>query len=347
MLIKIYNQKLEYLQVYNDGYNFEDTEELEDDYKLFQFDAPYTIANLIKEQYKIEVNNYVYDIKEINKNFNSSSCTVICKPTLGTLKSQKIDVYNRFGANFKSAIDIILENTNWIAVGAENIRGSYTLNLKQLVTYDAIKTLANMYQAEYQLDTKKRIIYFYESIPNTKTFNLFIDNSTIDFCQIQRNCYDSLTKLIPIGKDGLTIGPVNNNADFIEDYSVFDETIVGYYLQSDISNPMDLLLAAQNKMEEVKQATTVYKIRIKCFEQNIDNVSVGDILNITNCFTKEKNKFKITKLVKYADDAGKSYIEAGDKLVSFDSIYKSYTTAMDNVVGNTSNNLAALNKEYN
>ena len=315
MLLKLYSKDGVYLRAISDYKNLRITEELETGYKIAQFQLPYSIS--VVEEMKIEIDNYLYVIKEVNMQ-GKGLYDVYCKPFFSALVSVHIDSLVGTGMTIQAVMDKILTNTQWTYIVEPDVTGSLQIDMQFMTVLDIINTLAPLYGTEVEFDTKKRIIHFYNK--RQKYAGAWVLNfNNLRDVKVQSNTYDMVTRLIPLGYNNLNIRNVNNGQPWVEDYSYTDEILVGYYINTDVENENDLLKIAKQEIKNTAQPQTTYRVYLSEFRNDI---AVGDEVKVIDNIKGIKQKKRVQKIVRFPGMTEKSYLELGNPEVSFDKIYK-------------------------
>lgn len=339
MVFKLYDKNMNYLYGISEYKDLRITEELETGYKTAQFSLPYTI--LVVEEQKIEIDGYLYVIKEVNME-DLGLYDVYCKPYFGKLVSKHIDSITGIGMTFPVIMDKILEETDWTYVQSPDLTGSFQLNLHRKSAIEAIEMVGKLFQAEYEFDTKNRVLYAYNKRGKTGG-NVVLDNTNLLKCQVQSNTYDLITRLIPIGKEDTTIGLVNNGQLWVENFQYTTEIIVGYYVDNNCENADDLLKVARSKVLETGCPQSTYKLFLTDFPLD---VRVGDEVRVIDKVRGLDTTKRVSKTVIYPSTPEESYIQLGSLEVSFDKIYKDFKQAQKIVNEDTLRSINEITKTY-
>lgn len=335
-MIKLYNQKMEYLCPIELFKDLRITEELETGYKTAQFLASYSIQ--LQEEYKIEIDGYLYVIKEVNME-RPQYYDVYCKPYFGTLQGRRIDTLTGYDMSFSKCMQEILEGTDWSYLPVEEIAGSFTVNIQNNTALGAINSLKQLYGVDIYFDTLNRVIKAWRNRGEYKQI-FFINPLNVKDCKVQSNTYDLITRLIPIGKDLTTVNMINEGSLWVEDYSYTDEIIVGYYMDSKIDNADDLLKTAKAKLADVSHPRTSYTIKATNFCRPL---AIGDSIKIVNKIKGTEEVQRVQKKVEIKGQPEESYYEFGAK-VSFDNLYKEFQNGQKIVNEGVLRNLTEINK---
>lgn len=339
-MIKLYDKNMNYIKSFDSYKDLQVTRELETGYKTVQFSVPYSIGRLCEEM-KLNLDNYLYVIKEINMD-DEDMYEIYCKPYFGALTGKSIDSLTGYNMTLNSCLDAIVEDTDWKYQMEQQVAGSYTINIQRKSALEALTALKTLYNIDIFYDTQNRTIHVWNKRGQYKEV-FFFNETKIRSCKVQSNTYDLVTRLIPIGKNGITLQLVNNNCLWIENYDYTKEVITGYYVNSSIENADDLLKTAQFKLQTVSQPQTAYKIKLNEF---ISTLEVGDEIRIVDEIKGIDRILRIKKIVDFPFSQEDSYLEVGDTMVSFDDIYKNYTDAQKIVNEDVLRNLGEINKLY-
>lgn len=337
MVFKVYDKDMNYIFGISEYKDLRISEELETGYKVAQFSLPYTI--LVVEEMKIEIDNYMYVIKEVNME-DLGLYDVYCKPYFGKLASKHIDSITGFNMDFTNVMSAIVEGTDWTFTVASDLTGSFQMNLHRKSAIEAVQAVAQLFQAELEFDTKNKIVHCYNK-RQKKEEAIILDNTNLLKCQVQSNTYDLITRLIPIGKDDTTIGLVNNGQLWVENFEYTKEIIVGYYIDSNCENADDLLKIARSKVLETGRPLTTYKLFLTDFPLD---VAVGDKVRVIDKVRGLDTTKRVQKIVIYPSTPEESYMQLGSLEVSFDKIYKDFKKAQDIVNEDTLRAITELTK---
>ena len=122
----------------------------------------------------------------------------------------------------------------------------------------------------------------------------------------QSNTYDFATRIIPLGKNNMTIGGINNHINYLEDFSYSSKLITAVWVNEDIDVAEKLKAAAQDYLQIVCQPRASYKVKLTDLG---NDVAVGDNIILVDKIKKIKQKQRVVKIVKYPLAPEKSSIE--------------------------------------
>lgn len=341
MVFKWYDKDMTYLRAISEYKGLRITEELETGYKTAQFSLPYDV--FVSEEQKVEIDGYLYVIKEVNMEA-LNLYDVYCHPYFGKLKTKHIESLTGVNMAFRDIMNTILEETDWTCEIADQIIGSFQLDLHRQIALDAINAVAKLFQAELYFDTKAKIVYAYNKRGDSDK-SILLDGSNLrqQRCLVQSNTYDLITRLIPIGKKDTTISLANNGQLWVENFEYTTEVVTGYYIDSKCENADDLLKIAKAKVAETGRPHTTYKLYP--FNLAID-LEIGDTVRIIDNIRHVDTIKRVEKKVTYPSQVESSFVELGSPQVSFDNIYKDLKDAQKIVNEDSLRSINDLLKTY-
>ena len=315
--------------------------ELATGYQTAQFAIPYSVA--IQEEEVIEINDYLYKVKEVNATKNDR-VEVYCLPFFGQLKSKRIDSLIGLGKTFEDCLKEALQGTDWSYEIHTPIAGAFGLTLQYMTVFDAIERLKELYQCEYYYDTKEKKINVWARYKMGRAKDLVTFSRANAHLKFSSNSYDLVTRLIPIGKNNSTINVVNDGCIWLENHQYTDEIITAYYVINDIDNPNDLKDIAEYRLKVLSRPAISYTINTDMLGQT--PLDIGDSVIVLDSYKKTKETMRVSKVKVDSSNPSNSYIVVGDALVSFDDIYKELSEAQAIVNKNTLNNITELSHSY-
>lgn len=267
---------------------------------------------------------------------------VWAKPYLGALMSKHIDSLVGYSRTWEESIEEVLAETGWSLQCEDFISGTFTLDLQRKTAFEAIESLKALFSVDVFYDTYNKAVVSWNKRGSNNGI-LLIDSNNLRSCRCQSNTYDLVTRLIPIGKDEATINMVNDRCLWVEDFSYTDEIITGYWVVSGVENADDLLDLAREKIKDLSQPKTSYKVQLTQFNLPI---ACGDTVKVVDSIKGLNQEKRVMKVAIDPDNIDRSYAELGSLQVSFDQVYKELKEAQQIVNEDTLRNLSALNKLY-
>ena len=100
-------------------------------------------------------------------------------------------------------MNLALAGTGW-TIGSCDVAKKRTVRKDNCTAYDVMQEIQSTYGCEMSFDAINKKVYIYQQMGTDKDA-YFIDQLNLKSVNQQRNSYDYVTRLIPIGKDGLDI----------------------------------------------------------------------------------------------------------------------------------------------
>lgn len=101
----------------------------------------------------------------------------------------------------------------------------------------------------------------------------FIDQLNLKAVNQQRNSYNYITRLIPVGKDGLDITSVNNGKNYVENYQYSSKVITAYWEDNRYTVVRDLFDDATERLNYLSKPLKAY------------SASVYDLAKVSNKYS--------------------------------------------------------------
>lgn len=158
------------------------------------------------------------------------------------------------------------------------------------------------------------------------------------------NLENIVTRIIPIGADGIGIANVNNGLNYIQD----DELVKKYGVISevvqwdDVTEPSNLLLKAQEKMKKINEET--YSVDINSLDlsyiiNNFNKFKINQFVNVSNNLLGINEKYRIIEIKIDLDNPYNSELTFSNSMSSLISS----STDTSKRISNSENNIEVIN----
>ena len=314
-MIKIFSSNKDFLILldsYKDAYT---VETLSTGFKTLCFKVPCIeeMFEYIQEENYVETPDYSYVIKELILDENDF-ITVHCGPDIEEVKGRLFPYFDCYQVNLEQAYTYCLSRTtNWKLEYNSTNQQITTYQEPNVFGYDMILRIAEDYQQEIWFDTKTQTLKIYDKMG--KDFGAYYSNELKMRKLIkQSSTYDYATVLHPIGKNGLTIGIVNNYKDFLEDYSYTNKHIEKLFIDDECDVAEILKAKAEAYLAEICVPKASYQVKLTDLG---DTVALGDTIILVDKIKKIKQKQRVVKITKYLKTPEKSQVEISNLQVDF------------------------------
>ena len=294
----------------------------------------------IKEEAYIrtKTDEFVIKAKEVQDDGSTFTCTL----NVEDLEGHIIDRFESKEQTIKSALNLALVNTGW-TVGNCDIKKKRTILMSNSSSWEIIQEIKKTYRIEIQFDTLNKKINVYEHIGSDKG-TYFINSLNLTALSIQSNSYDFATRIIPVGKDGLTIESINNGKNYVENYQYSNKVKTIYWKDERYTIAENLKEDAEAKLNEISKPYRAYSASIINLAEindkykNILDYKLGDTITLISKDNKIREKQRIVKIKEYPNDHSKDTVELANAILRFEDIQKTFKDTTDTVDNITSDN---------
>ena len=189
--------------------------------------------------------------------------------------------------------------------------------------------------------TASKTVRLYSRAGNRDSPARFIKGFNLKSLEVKTDTHDFYTRIYPIGKDGIRIGAVNGNKDYLDNtkYSGIIRGII--WEDTNYTDAEGLKRAAQKKLEELSVPKTTYTAQVLDAANIQDGYEdfrfgLGDEADIIEPDLEVKARERIVSITRYPDHPEKNTVQLANRSTSFSDMQKKLMAAAESV-GNTSN----------
>ena len=306
MILKFYDKDHNFLQLIDAFKDIYTEETLSTGFKTLCFKVPCIeeYFNAIQEENYVKDENSEYIIKEII-NKDNNFITVYCRENIETLTGTIYDVFDLYRLSTPQAIRYCLRDTGWSLDFQSTDYSIITYQMAYVSSYEMIKTLTEEYGLEKWFDSKNKVLHIYDH--RGKDLGAYYSNELrLKQLSKQSNTYDFATRLIPLGKDNLTIRGVNGNVLYLENFSYCNKIITAVWQNEDIDVAEKLKSAGLDYLNEICQPRASYKLKLTDLGNTVE---IGDNILLVDKIKNIKQKQRVVKIVRYPLAPEKSTLE--------------------------------------
>ena len=315
-MMKIYDSARKFLTLLDGACrNVYTTETLSTGYKTLCFQVPCQPAylTLIQEENYVGTEDYVYVIKEVLLEGNDF-ITVYANADVEDLDGTTFNIFDCFNKSVEQSYEYCLEPIhNWSLQYESKNQSLFTLQTAQVSALEMIREIANQNGQELWFDTKRRVVIVYDKI-GVEGSTYYSNELRLKKLRKQSSTYDYATVVIPIGKDGLRIGSVNNGKDYLENYTYSDKYIQKFWVNEDYTIPELLMGAGQDYLDSIAVPKASYKVELAELGQTL---GLGDTVIVVDAIKRVKQKLRAVKVVRYIYEPERSSVELSNYQVDF------------------------------
>ena len=341
-MLKIYDTNHNYVSSIETSKDLCITSTLEDGFNTLSFRLPLTDEYLamVSEEYFVEMEDYSYIIKEINL-YKNSFIDIYCNPNIDDLKYNLVSVYDAFDINIEQAIRKLLNQSQcgWtLEYNSELKKDMVEYKESTSTVYELLKLIKEDYDLEYWFDTKNKILQVYDYLGGNRG-TYFSNELRLKLLSKQGQSYDYITVIYPIGKDGLTIGTVNNGVNLLENYQYSNKYKPLYWIQEDIEFTEQLKIAAQAYLDYYSMPIVSYSLELSALPPE---TQIGDNIILVDKIKRIKQKQRVVKIERYPHNPERDKVEISNQIVNFAEVFTRYNSDYRKQIAYIKKNLATL-----
>ena len=176
------------------------------------FSVPSTYKHLELEGYIQVENDHEYVIKEIVTHGTNREvvCTLNIEEILGMAWSKFISREN----TLMKCAELVLSGTGWRAINKSSCTVSRNLYGTVTNSYNLLQMMCTVYNVEFIFDTFAKTVTFVDKVGKDAGV-YFINDINLKQLNIDTHTHKYITRVIPIGKEGLTIESVNDGKNYL------------------------------------------------------------------------------------------------------------------------------------
>ena len=266
------------------------------------FKMPRTELARIKEEYYIRTPDNEFIIKELSVDTHDDMVKVVAKINVEELKGTPVKYFETVEKNPYSCISLALSYCpgGWIV--RTNITKRRTLRQSQKTVWDIIKSALDLYMAEMSIDAINKIITIESHIGEDKGA-YFMEDLNLSQLQVESDTYNLVTRIYPVGKDGLTIEEVNDGIPYVENHKYSNKVLAAYWEDNRYTIAENLRDDALEKLETLAFPTRSYNAAVIDLAtiSGLDATSykVGDTVWLKSKTANTNEKHRIISMKSY------------------------------------------------
>lgn len=325
-MLKVYSPKNEALGFLNDVFDLQITKEIggmEEMHFYVPVDSP--------ESKMLQLEGYValegeqrFVVRELN--VHGKDIEVFCVIAVENLYGSCWSTLSRKGITLVDAFEYAVQYTGWKVVNKSSaVTRTRDIYIQNQTVWEILKVLCEVYFVEMSVDTWTRTITLHDKVGTDSGAYFISDTNLLNFRK-DTSTHKLITRLIPLGKDGMTISSVNGGKNYIDNNKYSSKLLYGLWVQTAYTNPQQLKDDATQWLEEYAKPFVTYNVDIIDLYRLDDNQNfkfeLGDTVTIIDKLTEEKAVQRVVKMVIYPHDPSKNSIELSNKNKSFQDYFR-------------------------
>lgn len=326
MTLKVYNPNNEPLGFLNNVFDLKIVKEISGMQEL-SFYVPINSP----EARLLELEGYIYPdgeqlfvIRELNQQGNDIE--VYCTLAIENLYGFCWEEIAKKSTSLVGAFEYVLQHTGWKFVNKTTTPArTRDIFIQNQTVWEALQVLCEVYFIEITVDIHSHTITAYDRVgKDTGTF--FISDMNLVNFRKDTSTHKLITRLIPIGKDGLKITSVNNGKEYIDNNTYSNKLLYGMWVQTAYTNPSQLKEDATQWLEEYAKPFISYSVDIVDLYRKTGNslfqFNIGDTVTIIDKLSEEKVQQRVVKMTLYPHRPELNNIELSNKNKTFQDYFK-------------------------
>ena len=294
------------------------------------FSVPSTYKHLELEGYIQVENDHEYVIKEIVTHGTNRDvvCMLNIEEILGMAWSKFISRDN----TLMKCAELVLSGTRWRAINKSTCNVKRNLYGTVTNSYNLLQMMCTVYNVEFIFDTYNKTVTFVDKVGKDAGV-YFINDINLKQLNVDTHTHKYITRVIPIGKDGLTIESVNDGKNYLENKSYSDKNIYGIWQSDKHDDPSALKADAKRFLDEMAIPYETYEVvvddlyALKGYDEF--KYGLGDIVTIIDGDTETRIQQRIIQRTYNLLEPDKDTIHIANKDATFEDYYKRLQTIAD------------------
>ncbi len=299
--------------------------------KTLGFSADQSVVDKIQLEDYIITKTDEYVIKQINDSDNNFY-DIVAKLNIDALEGNALQKFETVEQTALITANLALAGTGWRCEC--DIKKKRTIRMTNISSWDVLKKIADTFRLEMIVDSLDKKIIFKEKIGEDKGC-YFTDQLNLISLSSQSDTTDFYTRILPLGKDGMTIESVNDGSMYLENHTYSDKNKTYIWKDERYTVPESLKEDAKSKLEELACPYTAYTCKLL----DLDNeCNIGDVITIIDKQKHTRIKQRIVKMKRYPDKPAEDTCEISNLKLTFSSYVKKYNNTSDTVDNITNDN---------
>lgn len=294
------------------------------------FSVPSTYKHLELEGYIQVENDHEYVIKEIVTHGTNRDvvCMLNIEEILGMAWSKFISRDN----TLMKCAELVLSGTKWRAIDKSSCKVNRNLFGTVTNSYNLLQMMCTVYNVEFIFDTYNKTVTFVDKVGKDAGV-YFINDINLKQLNVDTHTHKYITRVIPVGKDGLTIETVNDGKNYLENKTYTTKNIYGIWQSDKHDNPKALMEDARRFLNEMAIPYETYEIvvddlyALKGYAEF--QYGLGDVVTIIDGDTETRIQQRVIQRTYNLLEPDKDTIHIANKDATFEDYYKRLQTIAD------------------
>ena len=294
----------------------------------FEYPANGAMVDLLKEEYYIRTkeDEFVLKAVEAGEQCNKYTATL----NVEELEGQSFPYgFASQEQTIKACLTFAFEGTGW-TVGTCTVTKRRTIDIEEAtMAWGVLQSCLSTYRCECEIDTLQKRINIYAQIGRDRGC-YFVEGLNLRKLTATSDTYEFYTRIIPIGKDGITIEWLRGK-EYLENYQYSSKVKTYTWKDERYTNTTSLMEDAEAKLEELSKPYKVYAADVVDLAKanpeykNILDFGIGDTVMMVSKHPRMREKQRIVKIVEYPETPEKNTVELSNTTKTFAEVQKTET----------------------
>ena len=294
----------------------------------FEYPANGAMVDILKEEYYIRTkeDEFVLKAVEAGEQYNKYTATL----NVEELEGQSFPYgFASQEQTIKACLTFAFEGTGW-TVGTCTVAKRRTIDIEEATTaWDVLQSCLSTYRCECEIDTLQKQINIYAQIGRDRGC-YFVEGLNLRKLTATSDTYEFYTRIIPIGKDGITIEWLHGK-EYLENYQYSSKVKTYTWKDERYTNTTSLMEDAEAKLEELSKPYKVYAADVVDLAKanpeykDILDFGIGDTVMMVSKHPRMREKQRIVKIVEYPETPEKNTVELSNTTKTFAEVQKTET----------------------
>lgn len=294
----------------------------------FEYPANGVMLDLLKEEYYIRTkeDEFVLKAVEAGERYNKYTATL----NVEELEGQSFPYgFASQEQTIRACLTFAFEGTGW-TVGTCSVTKKRTIDIEEATTaWGVLQSCLSTYRCECEIDTLQKSINIYTQIGQDRGC-YFVEGLNLRKLTATSDTYEFYTRIIPIGKDGITIEWLHGK-EYLENYQYSTKVKTYTWKDERYTNSTSLMEDAEAKLEELSKPYKVYAADVVDLAKanpeykDILDYGIGDTVMMVSKHPRMREKQRIVKIVEYPETPEKNTVELSNTTKTFAEVQKAET----------------------
>lgn len=294
----------------------------------FEYPAHGEMVDFLKEEYYIrtKTDEFVIKAKEASGDYNKYTAVL----NVEELEGQQFPYgFASQEQTIRACLEFAFEGTGW-TVGTCTVTKKRTIDKEESATaWDVLQDCLKTYRCECIIDSINKRVNIYEQIGQDRGC-YFVEGLNLRKLTPQSDTYEFYTRIIPIGKDGITIEWLHGK-EYLENYQYSKKIKTYTWKDERYTNTTSLIEDAEAKLDELSKPYKVYSADVVDLAaanpeyKDILDYGIGDTVRMVSKSTRTQEKQRIVKTVEHPEEPEKNTVELSNTTKTFAEVQKTET----------------------